>query len=318
MFRALTAHNGIATHLSDLAAAENALKDEKNRVWLDFENPKKDELEYLEKKLDLHPLILEDISNQRQRTKVEPYENCIFLVVLVSDPASKSRQTNQVNFILGPNFLVTVRNSPLPILDEVWQRVERNPALLTRGTDFTLYNLLDILVDSFFPILNEFDQDIDRVEERVFQDPSPKVLSELIGLKRKLFAFRKTITPLRDALVVLARHDTTLISKRNSPYFRDVYDHTVRITESLDNAREIVSAAMEGYLSSISNNLNAIMKKLTAITAIVMIPTFIAGIYGMNFSDISEYAFGGAKAAFFLMGGSVLLLGGYFRMRGWL
>lgn len=317
MLRAFCAHNSNGTVLDDVASIENALKDPKNRVWIDIQDPKPEHYSFLEEKLGLHHLLLEDASNQRQRPKIEPYENYLYLVVRFVD-FNNLRQSPQLNIVLGKNYLLTIRHNPLPFLDEVWQRAEKNPALVSRGADFALYSLLDVFVDSIFPVVTEFDLQLDTIEEKVFKDPAPNVISRLFTLKRKLFLTRRAVTPMRDVLTALSRHDTDLISKKNAVYFRDVYDHVVRITESLDNSREVMTAAMEGYVSSVSNNLNAIMKKLTAITAIIMVPSFIAGIYGMNFADITEYAFGGTKTAFMLMGFSVLTLGAYFRWRGWL
>lgn len=317
MLRAFVAQNGKGSQMDDVASIGAALQQPKNRIWIDIESPKPEHYSFLDEKLGLHHLLLEDVSNQRQRPKIEPYEECLYLVVRFVD-FNNLRQSPQLNIILGKNYLLTVRHGPLPFLDEVWQRAEKNPALVSRGADFALYSLLDVFVDSIFPVVTEFDLQLDTIEEKVFKDPSPTVISKLFSLKRKLFLTRRAVTPLRDVLTALSRHDTDLISKKNAVYFRDVYDHVVRITESLDNAREIMTAAMEGYVSSVSNNLNAIMKKLTAITAIIMIPTFIAGIYGMNFTDIADYAFGGTKTAFILMGAAVLTLGAYFRWRGWL
>ncbi len=317
MLRTLCLKEGAIEKHADFASIEAELKSPHKRIWIDIEAPKKDELEFLEKTLGLHPLMIEDIANERQRPKVEPYENCLYVVLKIPQ-FDQSNRMMQLNAVLGPNYLVTVRSKPLNFLEDTWQRAEKNPALLGKGPDFILYSILDLFVDALFPKISELDAQLDSASEKVFTDPSPAVLAKLFTLKKGLFSTRRAITPMRDVLTILARHDTTLINRKNSLYFRDVYDHMTRIVESLDNAREMVTSAMEGYMSSVSNNLNVIMKKLTAITAIIMVPSMIAGIYGMNFPDLALYEFGGTTAALLMMGGSVLVLGIYFKWRGWL
>jgi len=316
MLRALASHNGTIDEVSDLGKLEPLLKGG-SKIWMDLQQPTPDEFEFLEKKLGLHHLVLEDMAHERQRPKVEPYDDYTYVVVKAFENGRTS-QTVQLNLVLGAHYLLTVHSRPVPSLDHVWDRTLKNPALLSHGADFALYNVLDEYVDNLFPLVGEFDAELDALSETVFRDPSPEILSRLFRIKRRLFNARKAIVPLRDVLTSLSRHDLSLIGKKNAVYFRDVYDHVIRIIETLDNDRELVTASMEGYLSSVSNNLNQIMKKLTAITAIIMVPSLIAGIYGMNFGNITDYAFGGASVAFTMMAASVLVLGIYFRRRHWL
>ncbi|MBI5226482.1 magnesium/cobalt transporter CorA [Candidatus Micrarchaeota archaeon] len=317
MLRALCSHNGSIRHISGLDELEAEMKDAKKQIWMDIDKPTPDEFEFLEKKLGLHSLVLEDMAHERQRPKVEPYDDHLYVVVKVFQNGNTG-QTAQLNMVLGANYFLTSRYKPMPFLEEVWERAGKNNGLLSRGADFALYSLLDAFVDNLFPLINQIDLELDDVSEKVFKDSSPDVMSRLFSLKRRLFNTRKAIVPLRDVLTTLSRHDSTLISKKNAVYFRDVYDHMIRIIESLDNDREATSSAMEGYLTGVSNNLNIIMKKLTAITAIIMVPSLIAGIYGMNFANISDYALGGAQVAFAIMALSVMGLGIYFKGRGWL
>lgn len=315
--RALLMQNAAVTSINQYDRLAPFVPDQKAKLWIDIQDPKKEDLEFLEKTLGVHPLVLEDVSNQRQRPKMEPYDNYLYLVLKTVDPVN-GKQAAQLNLLLGANYLVTIHHAAMPFLDGMWQRTEKNTSILSRGPDFALYTILDTFVDNLVPTVTEFDLQIDSIEEKVFKDPTPAVIAKLFGLKRKIFYTRRAVAPLRDVLTSLSRHDTPIINKKNTVYFRDVYDHTVRITESLDNAREILTAAVEVYVSSISNNLNAIMKKLTAITAIIMVPSLVASVYGMNFGNITDYAFGETKFVFLTMAASVFLLGGYFKWRGWL
>lgn len=315
--RALLVQNTAVTSIAQYDRLTPFVSDPKARLWVDIQDPKKEDLEYLEKTLGVHPLVLEDITNQRQRPKLEPYDNHTYMVLKTVDPQN-GKASAQLNLILSNNCLVTIHHGAMPFLDAVWQRTEKTPANLARGPDFTLYTILDTFVDNLVPTVTDFDLQIDSIEEKVFKDPSPATIARLFNLKRKIFYTRRAVAPLRDVLTSLSRHDTPFVNKKNTVYFRDVYDHAVRITESLDNTREILTAAVEVYVSSTSNNLNVVMKTLTAITAIIMVPSLIAGIYGMNFLDITDYAFGGASVAFLFMAASALVIGGYFKWRGWL
>lgn len=317
MLRALSSHNGNVDEITDLARLEAELKDAHKRVWIDIEQPTGEELQFLEGKLGLHSLLLEDVQNERQRPKVDPYDEHLY-IVLKAFEGGRTSQTVQLNLVLAKHYLLSVRSKPMPFLEEVWARAQRNHNILNRGADFALYSVLDTFVDSLFPIIGTLDAELDAVSEKVFKDSSPEVMSRLFTLKRRLFNMRKAVVPLRDVLTTLSRHDSELINRKNTVYFRDVYDHMIRIIEALDNDREATSSAMEGYLTGVSNNLNQVMKKLTAITAIIMVPSLIAGIYGMNFGNITDYAFGGASVAFTMMAVSVLALGIYFKRRQWL
>ncbi len=316
MLRALASHNGSVDLISNLDELEREMKGGQKRFWIDIDKPTPDEFEFLEKKLGLHSLVLEDMAHERQRPKVEPYDEHMYVVIKVFENGHTS-QTAQLNLVLGSNYLLSVHNKPMAFLDDVWQRAQKNHNILNRGADFALYSVMDTYVDSLFPLVTQIDTELDVVSERVFKDSSPEVMSRLFTLKRRLFNTRKAVVPVRDVLTTLSRHDSPMINKKNAVFFRDVYDHMIRIIESLDNDREATSSAMEGYLTGVSNNLNVIMKKLTAITAIIMVPSLIAGIYGMNFANITDYALGGAQVAFALMAASVVGLGFYFKRRGW-
>ncbi len=315
--RAMALQNGSLKPAAKYPELEALLADGKSKIWIDIESPAKDDFDFFEKTLQIHPLVLEDMANQNQRPKMEPYDNHIFIVIKSVDPQNPRHQI-QLNVVLGANYLLTTHAKPIAALEDVWQRIEKRPEHLARGTDFGLYMVLDAMVDALFPIVSQLDVELEKNEERAFKDPTPDVQAKLFAMKRRLFSLRRAVLPLRDVFVTLSRHDTPLIGKKNSVYYRDVYDHIIRISESMDSSREAMNNAMEGYLTGISNNLNVVMKTLTAITAIIMVPSLIAGIYGMNFGNITDYAFGGTSVAFLFMAASAMVIGGYFKWRGWL
>jgi len=276
--------NGTLKEESDLKKLARELRNKKTTVWVDFEEPTKEELETLRSVFGFHPLALEDIIQGSQRPKVEAYEDYVFIVAYGLDDADKAEQ---MNIFLGKDFLVTVNRKPIPKLNEAFERVKKNPIALKRGHDFLAYIVLDTLVDSFFPTIERMDDRLDALEDRIFKESSGKeVLEELFALKHKIIAIRRIALPLRDLLNVLARRDFDYIKASNSVYYRDVYDHLVRIAEMTDSLRDLLSSTMEGYLSVVSNNLNFVMKKLAAITVILMLPTLITGFYGMNVANL--------------------------------
>ncbi|NUN11446.1 magnesium transporter CorA family protein, partial [Candidatus Micrarchaeota archaeon] len=168
-------------------------------------------------------------------------------------------------------------------LQKVMDNVKNKPHLLTKGHDFLAYQVFDAIVDDFFPIIEKLDDEIDEVEEKLFKTtPSQKTIQRLFQLKRQVVDVRRIIWPMRDVLNVLARRDYDYINPKTSIYFRDVYDHLLRLADMTETLRELVTNAMEGYLSITSNNLNYIMKRLTALTLILMLPTLVASAYGMN------------------------------------
>ncbi|MFH0922743.1 MAG: magnesium transporter CorA family protein, partial [Candidatus Micrarchaeota archaeon] len=194
-----------------------------------------------------------------------------------------------------------------------------NPNILARGADFAVYSILDAIVDAFFPILREMDDEIDDIEEQIFKNPDAKLLSRLFQLKRRIMLLRRIVWPLRDILNVLARRDFEFVSEKNASYFRDVYDHLIRLTETTDSARDMITSSMEGYLSMVSNNLNVIMKKLAAFAAILLAPSLIAGVYGMNFEHIpNSQAQHGFYEVIAIMAATVMLLYWYFKRKEWL
>lgn len=302
---------------TDLSKILKYFKDSSRNAWVQFEKPSKAELDLLHSKFGFHPLAVEDIEQGKQRPKIDDYKSHVFITIRL--PVNTGEKTTQFSAFLGNNFLVTVSTDVIPSIQKAVERSEKNPVNLQKGADYVLYTLLDATVDDFFPKLEAIDAELDKIEDQVFENPNQKMLRKLFSMKHRLMVLRRTALPLRDVLNVLSRRDYDWVSEKNAVYFRDVQDHLIRISESLDNLRDIVTSTMEGYLSIVSNNLNQIMKKLASIAAIVMVPTLIAGIYGMNF-DFPEKAWGvdGYYFSLILMAISVIGLSLYFRRREWI
>ncbi len=280
----LDAKTGKLSTENDARRVAKHLYAHRDKVWVDLEEPTLDEINSLETVLGFHPLTVEDVLHGSQRPKIDPYGKYVFIVVRGLNPTGKG--TEQLSIYLGKNFIVTVNLRPIESLNNTFEKVKRNPLMLKRGPDFVAYAILDSLVDGFFPILERIDDDIERVEDRIFKQGDNTVLENLFKLKRDVITLRRVAWPMRDIANAMARRDFEFVTVHNAAYFRDVYDHLLRITESTENMRDLITSSMEGYLSVVSNNLNNVMKKLTSITLIVMLPTLIASIYGMNVTGL--------------------------------
>jgi magnesium transporter len=258
-------------------------------LWFDIDTPAQEDLEFLERHLKIHHLTLEDVVKQNQRPKIESFEDYVYLVIhplirkdhLEIEPA-------EVDLLLGKNWLVMVHYGPVPGLIESSGANERLEDALTRGADFLLYKIVDMIVDSYFPLMDQIEEEIDFLEDVLVQQASIEDMNRLLKLKRSLVRIRHAVTPQREVFNQLTRRDFHFIRPECTLYFRDVYDHLIRITEELDSLRDILSGALEVHLSAISNQLNVTMKRLTAWGTIFVVMTAIAGVYGMNFEHMPE------------------------------
>ncbi len=296
--------------------AKTYVRDPKHKVWIHFEHPTLKEQEYL-KTLGFHPLSVEDTLKEHQRPKIEDYDDYGYIVIRTLETTEKGAPA-QLSIFLGKTFVVTYASTLVPSIQRVTDELKAKPNLLLKGHDHLAYAIIDALVDDFFPILEELDDELEEIEDKIFVKSDAKLISRLFALKRKLVEIRRVIMPMRDILNSLSRRDYKYIDQKTSIYFRDVYDHLLRLTDMTDTMRDLVTNAMEGYLSVISNNLNVIMKQLTAITVIVMLPTLLASIYGMNFQNMPELAWKyGYETSLLLMGSAVFATYLFFKRKGW-
>jgi magnesium transporter len=272
-----------------LETIPDLLRSGERPLWFDCDSPSQSELEFLEKHLQIHHLTLEDIVKQNQRPKIESFEDYVYLVIhpLMRKDGLEIEPV-EVDLLLGRHWLVTVHYGAVPGLLQNSQLHERLNLTLSRGVDFLLYTLVDLIVDSYFPLLDEIDDEIDALEDRLLGRAEMEDMNRLLTLKRSLVHIRRAVGPQREIFNQLTRRDFSFVRPEYSVYFRDVYDHLIRITEELDSLRDLLSGALEIHLSSISNQLNVTIKRLSAWGTIFVVITAIAGIYGMNFEYMPE------------------------------
>ena len=245
-------------------------------------------LEKLGEVFELHPLVLADIVNVPQRPKLEDYQNQLVIITQMVNaaPTDGSIWLEQVSFILGENYLLTVQEEPLQdCFNPIRDRLSKNRGIIRQQkADYLTYALWDTIIDCYFPILETYGEKIEELEELVLDRPSKTTLAKIHQIKRDLLSLRRAVWPQRDMLNILIRDGHVLISDRTLRYFKDCYDHAIQIIDTIEIYRELASGLMDVYLSAVSNKMNEVMKLLAVISTIFIPLTFIAGIYGMNFN----------------------------------
>ena len=293
-------------------------------VWLDLSDPDASDLALLREKLGLHTLAIEDLETRKQRPKIDAYPGQHVLVAYEIVSAAKDPERyhlGEVHLIGGERYLVTVHWGDSPAVKQVRERWRENADSVATTKGGLVYEVLDTIADGYFPILDRLSDRIDRVQDGIMAggtEAGPKALRDVLLLKRQLLELRRVVAPLRDVANSLLRRDLGVVEDELIPYFQDLYDHLVRVLDNIDLYREMLGAALDANLSVTSNNLNVIVKRLTAFTVILMIPTLIAGIYGMNFHFMPELGWPvGYPAALIVMGASMLGTYLFFRARDW-
>ena len=237
---------------------------------------------------NLHLIAQEDIVNVPQRPKVVDYEDHLLIIawMVMLHPKSEDFHKEQVSFILGKHYLLTVQEEPdYDCFDPVRDRIRKGKGIIRKhGADYLAYTLLDSIIDGFFPVLEVYGERIEELEDEVVARPTRKTLEKIYKIRRDLLTLRRAIWPQRDAINVLIRDSSHLISPEVRIYLRDCYDHTVQVMDMVETYRELSSGLMDVYLSSMGNKMNEIMKLLTVMSSIFIPLTFVAGIYGMNFN----------------------------------
>ena len=288
MFRILDVHeDGLSVVCAGLAnVAPPAAGDIR---WIDLVEQDADKLRVLAERFRFHPLAIEDCLHFDQRPKLESYSDHMFLVIhgfRVNGDKALTSAAVELHIFLGHGFLVTVHESPLPELDAVWNRLAQDGSLLRRGADYVCYLIADALIDGYFPVVDGIMAKIDQLEDRVLDVSEEVNLQEILDLKRLLVEMRRVLSPQRDVLALLAKHGEGWIEEHTAIYFRDVYDHVLRLHETVESAREMVANTRDAYLWSASQRTNEIMKRLTILSAIFLPLTFLTGFFGQNFEDM--------------------------------
>jgi magnesium transporter len=257
--------------------------------WIDLSAQADGELQLLAERFGFHPLTIEDCAHFDQRAKLEEYNDYLFIVMHgfhCPDGDPRTLEPLELHAFLGRGYLVTVHEKPIPALEAAWRRITSDVATARRGADFIYYLVLDAVVDTNFAHLDLLSDALEGIEEAVLHRADRKDLTHIFELKRTLVTMRKTLSPQRDVLAILAKRGSVYISDRTSLYYRDVYDHLVRIYESIDASRDLLGNALDVYLSMVGQRTNEIMKSLTILSAIFLPLTFVTGFFGQNFEHL--------------------------------
>ena len=297
--------------------------DKETVTWLNVEGLNDVEhIESIGSILNIHPLVLEDILNTHQRPKFEEYDHYLYIVLkkLTLGNEKFSVSYEQISILVLDNFVVTFTEKSGDLFEPLKQRLMNSKGRLRNmGSDYLTYAILDTIVDRIFVLLDVLDETIESIEEELLTNLTSATLAIIQQLKRDLIYIRNSISPLRELLAAILRSDSPIIEERTNIYFRDVYDHALRITESTESYRDMLSGLLDIYMSSVSNKMNEVMKVLTVFAAIFIPLTFIAGIYGMNFEYMPELKWKWAYPALwiaFITIAVILLI--YFKKKRWL
>ena len=271
-----------------------ALQNPEGLLWVSLEHPNSAETDLILRDVfHFHPLAIEDSQSTGYQTpKIDDYGHFLFIVahaLAASTDHINPDSSLELNLFLGENYLVTSYNSAdMPPVREVWRRLERDERIVQNGSDYLCHAILDHLVDDYIPLLDQMDETIEALEDQVLEKPTTGTLSNLLEIKHELMSLRRIISPQREVINRLSRDDYPMIDQQSRLYYRDIYDHLVRIQDLSESLRDIVSGALDIYLNSTSLRLNEVMKALTVVSTIFLPLTFVAGIYGMNFEFMPE------------------------------
>ncbi|MDF2672781.1 MAG: magnesium and cobalt transport protein CorA [Clostridiales bacterium] len=289
MIKNILYENGKIVENSSIKSIKSALISGE-KIWVDMERPDEKEMNLLRDVFKFHPLAIEDCVHRIQRPKVVNYKDYYFIVLneFIGGDINKYFTYSEVYIFLGDNYIVTLHWNKLKVIGDTMERITNGPYIFEKGIDFILYNLFDTLVDDYFPLTDSIGDKIDDIEETILKEPKRQVQDDILVLKRNILKLRKVLSPQREVLNILLRHDFDLIQEENRLYYMDVYDHMLRIYDLLDTYTDLLASTMDLYMSQISNRMNEVMKVLTMITTIMMPLSLIAGIYGMNFKFMPE------------------------------
>ena len=306
----------------EIGEVSHVLKQPGQFIWIGLYAPSAELLRQVQLEFGLHDLAIEDAHRAHQRPKLETYGDSLFIVLRTArmNPEKRCIDFGETHFFLGANFIVSVRHGSSLPYSGVRARCESTPQLLRKGPGFALYAVMDSIVDQYFPVVDALEQELEKLEETIFgEQTSRETTAQIYQLKRQLLEVKRAVSPLIDICNRLVRFDLELIPEDTRPYFRDIYDHAIRLNEMVDTSRELLTTALEANFSLISISQNEVSKKFAGWAAIIAIPTMIAGIYGMNFKFMPELNWPYAYPIVLLMTfGSSIVLYLLFRRSGWL
>lgn len=271
-----------------------ALEDAGGLVWVNIvEEDVEASAALLRDVFKFHPLAIEDAMTQSNVAKIDDWIDYLYIALyaIIYDGSEDDRiDTLELSTFLGENYLITYHKRPIPSVERIWSNVARGERYLERGAGYLFYSVADEIAADFMPVIERIDVTVDRIEDLLFGSPRQHLLEELFALKRAVLHMRRLLAPQREVLNKLARGDYEIIDEEERLYFRDVYDHFVRLHDITEGVRDLVAGALETYLSVVNNRMNSVMKVLTIITTLFMPLTFLTGFFGMNFfQPINEF-----------------------------
>jgi magnesium transporter len=299
------------------------LKDESVVIWIDMESPTEKDEQVLLDVFEFHPLTVEDCRENRHYPKVEEFPGYIYFIVhgVCADTSPDRFNTIELDGFLGSNYVITYHHDFFRSIDDVKQLLSTSPVGCQRGPAFLAHQILDRVVDYYSPVLDDFDDRIDRLESEIFASkrPNNEILSQIMDLKRSVLRLRRISVKQMDVVLRMSRGEFELIPEEMRPFYRDIHDHLVRVTDLAESYRDLISGSLEAYLSVVSNRMNEIMKVLTIFSAIMLPLTFIAGVYGMNFDHMPElHSRYGYYATWTIMITLAVAMLIFFWRRGWI
>ena len=299
------------------------LEDKSAVIWVDMESPTDADEQVLLDVFHFHPLTVEDCRENRHYPKIEEFAGYLYFIVhgVRADTSPDRFNTIELDGFLGTNYVITYHHDSFRSINNVKQLLRTSPVSCQRGPAFLLHQILDQVVDYYSPVLDDFDNRIDQLEQEIFglKRPNNQILAQIQDLKRSVLRLRRISTKQMDILLRMSRGEFALIPEEMRPFYRDVFDHLVRVVDLSESYRDLISGSLEAYLSVISNRMNEIMKVLTIFSAIMLPLTFIAGVYGMNFDNMPElhsrYGYYGTLIVMATVAIGMLI---FFWRRGWL
>ncbi len=288
--------------------------------WIDIQDPSPELLRGLGGELGLHPLAVEDCLHFDQRPKVEEYPGHLFVVIHTFSraPGAAHIDMHELHCFLLAGLVITVHDGPLAFLAPLVRRLESDAAFAQRGVDFLLHAVCDAAVDSNFPVLDHISDDLDLVEEQALASMTRHDLAQVFRLKKILTTMRRALSPQRDVFALLGKGINTHVGERTHVYFRDLYDHLIRISEQIDAHRDLLANVLEVYLSAVSNRTNEIVKRLTIMSSIFLPLSFVVGFFGQNFTMLPWGRPGLLVVMLVLVGATPLAMLWWFHRLGWL
>src|SRR5215212_6699407 len=267
-----------------LESISDLLEDAGQVVWIDIQDPNAEDLELLRTECGFHELAIEDVASRHQRPKIDRYDRYYFLVFY----ALRRGKTDEINLFIGERYLVTIHEGEVPEIAATAERWRLNADRIGHSVAVPIYSLLDAVVDGYFPVIDEIAEDVEELEGAMFGPRASNHQAEIFSIKRELLDLRRVLAPEREVLNTLIRRDEPVLGEQTLPYFQDVYDHIIRVLDTVDLNREQLSGLLDVNLAVVSNRLNGVMKRMTALSTILMSVNLVASNYGMNYDNMPE------------------------------